>query len=138
MNNKEIYQKWMDAWNKDLSNLDGIADEDCTVHQKRTDGRDSGQNKGQRALAEVITSGRHYFDDVEMTLEIAPVAEGDYVSARWNFTGTYNGKMAGASAAAGTEMSFSGMDIFRIENGRIQDYWVSSDGIDLMTQLGIL
>gem|GEM_PF-4481812 len=32
MNNKDIYQKWMDAWNGNQSNMDGIVDENCTVH----------------------------------------------------------------------------------------------------------
>lgn len=137
MDNKDIYQKWMDAWNKDLASLDGIVDEDCTVHQARTDGKDSNLFKGQKALEEVITSGRYYFDKVKMTSAVGPIEEDKYVSARWDFTGKYNGKMDGASANIGTEVTFSGTDIFYIDDGKIKDYWVTSDGIDLMEQLGM-
>jgi predicted ester cyclase len=36
------------------------------------------------------------------------------------------------------KLIFSGMDIMRIENGRVAEYWVSSDGLYLMAQLGAL
>ena len=35
-------------------------------------------------------------------------------------------------------MSFGGIDIMRIEDGRLAEYWVTSDGLALMAQLGAL
>ncbi len=54
---------------------------------------------------------KYYFDDVEMTLAVGVIEDDKYVSVRWTFIAKYNGK--------------------------IKDYWVSSDGIDLMKQLGM-
>ena len=137
MNNKEIYNRWINAWNKDLSYLDNIVDDHCVVHQARTDGKDSKIIRGPEALMEIIKSGKYYFNDSKMTLEIGPISDGNYVSARWTFTGKYNGKMNDATAEEGDEVSFSGTDIFHIEKEKIKDYWVSSDVVDFMKQIGL-
>lgn len=108
------------------------------VHQARTDGKDSRSQTGPEALKEIISSGTYFFDDYKMALVVEPIAEGSYISARWNFTGKYNGKMDGAKADKGKEISFDGTDIFYIENGKVKDYWVSSDGIDFMKQLEMI
>jgi predicted ester cyclase len=46
--------------------------------------------------------------------------------------------MPGATAPEGTEVTFGGIDIMRVADGRLAEYWVSSDGISLMQQLGAL
>lgn len=132
---KTLYQKWIDAWNRDISILNQITDEDCIVHQARTDGKDSSLLKGVTALSNIITSGKYFFEDTTMALVVPPIEENNFVCARWNFTGHYNGKMVGAKAKNGKVVSFDGTDIFRIDKGKIIEYWVSSDGIDFMNQL---
>ncbi|HLR61915.1 MAG TPA: ester cyclase [Lentibacillus sp.] len=72
-----------------------------------------------------------------MTVEVGPISDGTYVSARWRLTGVYNGEIPGNRAESGKKMFFHGMDIFLVENRKIQDYWVGSDGTDLMEQLGM-
>ncbi|GGP10759.1 ester cyclase [Oceanobacillus neutriphilus] len=137
MSGKEIYQIWMMAWNKDVSFLNDITDEDCVVHQSRIDGKDSESTKGLAALKDVVESAKVYFDDVEMSLIVGPIEDRNYVSARWNFKGVYKGKMEGAKVEKGKLVSFDGTDIFFIENHKIKDYWVSSDVIDFMNQLKV-
>jgi hypothetical protein len=46
--------------------------------------------------------------------------------------------ISGATAAVGTPVSFGGIDLLRVEGGRFAEYWVSSDGLALMAQLGAL
>lgn len=137
MKKKEIYLKWMDAWNTDLSILDDIVSENCVVHQKRTDGKSSYDLTGPEALKGIIIDGLALFDEAEMSIEVGPIEEDDYVSARWTFTGSFKGGMPGAKAEKGKEMSFHGMDIFLIKEGLIHEYWVSSDVLDLMVQMGV-
>jgi predicted ester cyclase len=137
MSGKEIYQLWMDAWNEDISILQNIADENCIVHQARTDNKNSEGTVGVKALTDVVESAKYYFNNVEMSLVVQPIEEGNYISARWNFKGIYNGNMEGAKAEKGTIVSFDGIDIFHIENDKIKDYWVSSDVIDFMNQLEV-
>ncbi|WP_152655556.1 ester cyclase [Oceanobacillus sp. CFH 90083] len=135
MSGKEIYKIWMDAWNRDILFLNDITDENCIVHQARTDGKDSKSIKGIQALKDVVESAKEYFNNIEMSLVVEPIEDGNYVSARWNFKGIYNGEMEGAKAEKGKLVSFDGTDIFYIESGKIKDYWVSSDVIDFMNQL---
>ncbi|WP_130859948.1 ester cyclase [Gracilibacillus phocaeensis] len=137
-NGKQIYERWVQAWNQDISVLDDITSPDCTVHQARLDQQNSERQKGAEALKDMIGSGCAFFDDVKMSIETGPIEEGNYVSARWRFTGTYNGTMPGAQAKAGKVIAFQGMDIFFLEDGKIKDYWVSSDGVHFMQQMGML
>jgi predicted ester cyclase len=63
---------------------------------------------------------------------------GDLVAARWAGRGRYRGGMPGAIAAAGTPVGFGGIDLLRVRGDRFAEYWVSSDGLALMAQLGAL
>ncbi|MBO0993552.1 ester cyclase [Bacillus sp. SD088] len=137
MNGKSIYKVWVKAWNEDINVLDEIVDENCIVHQARTDGKDSKNKQGVEAMKDVIISSISFFDNIRMSLVVGPIEEDNYVSARWLFNGKYNGQMAGANAEKGKEISFEGTDIFQIRNGKIVDYWVSSDVVDFMNQLGM-
>ena len=74
----------------------------------------------------------------ELVTELGPVVEGDLVAARWAGRGRYRGGMPGATAAAGTPVAFGGIDLLRAHGDRFAEYWVSSDGLALMGQLGAL
>lgn len=137
MNDAKIYNLWIEAWNKDVDIIDRIAHEDCTVHQERVDDKNSKESRGPIALKELINTSKSFFKDYKMSLVLEPIIDGCYISARWRFTGVYNGGMEGAKAKEGTKISFEGNDIFYIENEKIKDYWVSSDGISFMKQLQV-
>ncbi len=135
---QKLYEYWVKAWNEDSDILDEITARDCHVHQARTDGESSMDTQGPEALKGIIRDACAFFNDVEMKVEVGPIIDESYLSARWKFTGTYNGEMPGAKARSGEAVAFNGMDIFLIENGKFKEYWVSSDGIDLMKQLQIM
>ncbi|MBF7018039.1 ester cyclase [Staphylococcus durrellii] len=138
MNNKKIYNLWIDAWNKDVDIIDIIAHENCTIHQERIDEKNSKEIRGPMALKELINTSKDFFKNYKMSLVVDPIVDNDYIAARWRFTGIYNGKMEGAKAKEGTKVSFEGTDIFYVEHEKIKDYWVSSDGISFMKQLQVL
>jgi hypothetical protein len=60
------------------------------------------------------------------------------MAARWVGRGRYRGGMPGATAPAGTPVAFGGIDLLRARDGQFAEYWVSSDGLQLMVQLGAL
>lgn len=134
---KELYYFWVKSWNDDSTLLDRLVDPECIVHQERTDGRSSYGPKGTAALKGLIEDSRALFTDIHMSVEVGPIVEEPFVSARWKFTGTYKGDMPGAKAAAGKAVFFHGMDIFLLKEGKIKEYWISSDGVDLMQQLEV-
>jgi len=64
------------------------------------------------------------------------VTEGDKVAFRWMMSGTHEGELMGV-APTGQRVAVMGIDIFRIENGEIIDYWGEFDVMGMLRQLGI-
>jgi steroid delta-isomerase-like uncharacterized protein len=63
------------------------------------------------------------------------IAEGDRVVARWTDGGTQHGEWMGI-APTGKRVTITGIDIYRIEQGKIAEYWCSEDELGLLRQLG--
>lgn len=76
------------------------------------------------------------FDDVKTSIEDL-LADGDRVVVRWNTSGRHIGDY-GKVTATGKTITMSGIDIFRLENGRVVECWSMWDGIDVFDQLGVL
>ncbi|MES9542170.1 ester cyclase [Actinomadura sp. NPDC000600] len=92
---------------------------------------------GADELVDMLRQGHAPFEDVAVTMDVGPIVDGDRVAARWTFSGRYRGGMPGAAAAEGTEISFSGHDVLRAEDGRFAEYWVISDTRSLSRALGV-
>jgi|SRR5687768_12557773 predicted ester cyclase len=127
---RQMYDRWMEMWNGKPELAAELVAPGCVVHQPPNDA--SGP-EGVRAMVEM---GRAPFEDITFRIEVEPIVEGDRLAARWSMTGHYRGGLPGATAEPGTEVSFGGIDIWRVEDGKIAEYWVSSDGLHLMAQLG--
>jgi hypothetical protein len=52
--------------------------------------------------------------------------------------GAHKGGFPVAKAEPGAPVKFAGADFLRVENGKVVEYWLSSNQLDLMTQLGML
>jgi len=52
--------------------------------------------------------------------------------------GTYAGGIPGSIAPAGTRIRFHGTDLWRVVDGRIREYWLSDDLLDLLQQVGVI
>lgn len=76
------------------------------------------------------------FPDLEGTIEDM-VAEGDLIASRWTFHGTHRGELMGIPPT-GKRITMSGMDVTRIENGRIAEMRVSMDQLGMLQQLGVI
>lgn len=64
------------------------------------------------------------------------VAEGDLVSVRTNWTGTYSGGYRGMEIAKPKPVTVRYANTYRIANGRIVENWASYDRLALAGQLG--
>jgi predicted ester cyclase len=136
---RQLYRHWMlELWNGDLSVATEIVTGDFVVHQARADGASSEETRGPEAVVRMVREGHAPFDGLTFEIEVGPVVEGDMVAARWVGRGRYRGGLPGATAPAGTPVAFGGMDLLRARDGRFAEYWVSSDGLQLMAQLGAL
>jgi len=65
------------------------------------------------------------------------IAEDDKVVARITMTGTHTGDFFGIPAT-GKKISFSGIYIVRIANGKIVEHWGEEDSVGLLQQLGAM
>jgi hypothetical protein len=130
-----LYRRWIEElWQAPDSELEALAAElfagDFVIHQAGAE-----YPTGPAAAVDLIRQARAPFTGIEVGLEVGPIADGGLVAARWYFAGAYAGGL-GVPAEDGTRVRFGGIDIMRAEGGRLAEYWVSSDGMHLMAQLG--
>jgi predicted ester cyclase len=136
---RRLYRRWMlELWNGDLAVAGELVTDDFVIHQARADGAGSEELRGPAAVVQLVRDGHAPFEDLTFEIEVGPLVEGDLVAARWAGRGRYRGGLPGASAPAGTPVRFGGIDLLRARDGRFAEYWVSSDGLALMAQLGAL
>lgn len=65
------------------------------------------------------------------------VAEGDRVVVRWTNNGTHVGEFLGIPPT-GRSFRIAGIDIHRLENGRLAEHWHVVDQLTMLQQLGLL
>ena len=80
-----------------------------------------------RLFRRAFPDGRSRIEDL--------IAEGDRVVARWTDGGTQRGEWMGI-VPTGKRVTMTGIDIYRIEQGRIAEFWCSEDELGLLRQLG--
>ncbi len=72
--------------------------------------------------------------DLHITTEDL-IAEGEKVAKLWSGTGTHKAELFGIPATE-KKIVLKGIEIFRIEDGKIVEVWVSWDVYGIMQQLG--
>ncbi len=75
------------------------------------------------------------FPDLRM-VQADTVTEGDKVAFRWVMSGAHEGEFMGV-APTGKRITVMGMDIIRVADGEMIDYWGEFDVIGMLRQLGI-
>jgi predicted ester cyclase len=104
----------------------------------------SGKDKTAAILTEYITDEemvQHIagfesaFPRYEITAEDM-IAEGDKVAVRARVQGTHKGDLMGI-APTGKQVSLPVLVIYRIADGKIAQYWLSVNQLELMQQLGV-
>jgi predicted ester cyclase len=136
---RQLYRRWiLELWNGDLAVAGELVTDDFVVHQARVDDAGSEEVRGPEAVVRMVRQGHAPFDDLTFQIEVGPVVEANMVAARWVGRGRYREGIPGATAPVGTPVAFGGIDLLRVRDGRFAEYWVSSDGLALMAQLGAL
>jgi steroid delta-isomerase-like uncharacterized protein len=91
---------------------------------------------GVQGINDVISACRAAFEHLNVTVEDM-IAEEDRVAARFTARGIHKGSFMGLPPT-GKPIAMTGMEIFRIENGKIAELWGEANLLGLMQQLGIL
>jgi steroid delta-isomerase-like uncharacterized protein len=91
---------------------------------------------GIEGINEVITTCRAAFEHLNVTIEDM-IAEGNNVVARFTARGIHKGNFMGLPAT-GKPITMTGIEIFRIKDGKIIELWGEVNLLGLMQQLGII
>lgn len=136
-NHEALISSWLNLWNGDYALAEKIIPADFRMHAAMLGGGDGSAVNTPAALVDWIAMSRTAIPDLVFTLEVGPLVDGDHIALRWRAVGTYAGGMPGASAPAGTPVDFTGTDLLRTEHGRLAEYWLNSDTLQLVTQLQV-
>ncbi len=110
------------------------ADEIYTPEHTSHDPQAPGVN-GAEAMKHYIGMYRAAFPDLRVSSDDI-IAEGDRVVIRWTARGTHQGELMGAPPT-GKQAVVTGINIFRVKDGRIAEEWVNWDTLGLLQQLGL-
>lgn len=128
--NKELVRQYIAAYNShDLEALDGLFLPDFMRHCKAT--------SEVRSLAEfngAVSQAAAAFPDEKIDT-VTMVAEADKVVVLRTWSGTQEASYAGLPATGRwAEIPF--FHLFRIEEGRIAEFWTEWDNVNFIAQLG--
>jgi steroid delta-isomerase-like uncharacterized protein len=93
--------------------------------------------RGPGGVKQWATSLRGGFPDDLWIKHHQIIAEGDLVMVRWESGGTHRGELFGIPAT-GKTTNVTGLDLFRIKDGKIAELWQEWNVMDYMQQLGAL
>ena len=131
--NKLLTQRvWEEVWHQgQLSRIDDLFTTDFVRHDPG--GREL---QGTEQNRQFIGSLRAAFPDVHYTVE-DQIAEGDKVVVRYRFRGTHLGAFQGIPPT-GKQVTYTGILIYRIGDGKITEQWTEFDLLGFLRQLGVL
>jgi steroid delta-isomerase-like uncharacterized protein len=127
---KTLIRRWIDeVWNKgDMAVADEIF---APTYVHRTP---MATLSNLEAFKKAISGFRAGLPDVKVTIEDV-LTDGDKVVTRWVITGTHRHELMGF-APTNKQITFSGITIQRVVDGKIVESWVEFDAGGLGQQLG--
>ena len=96
----------------------------------------SPQVRNRDGLKEVVRAFLAGCPDLHITIDEL-LAEGDTVTKRWTYHATHTGDLSGLPPT-GKHITMSGLELFRLESGKIVECWLGYDNLSLMQQLGVI
>jgi predicted ester cyclase len=129
--NKELIRemaKLLDA--EGISSLSKYVSSDCVVHYPG-----GMEVHGLEAIIEGSSQFNAAFPDMTHTIEDI-IAEGDKVAIRYTVKMTHTGEFQGIPPT-GNQVTGSIMEVCRIQEGKIAEWWQEADYLSLFMQLGM-
>ena len=92
-----------------------------------------GQVDGREGMRQILDLYHAVFPDLRVTTEEVLVS-GDRGVLRWSATGTHEGDQLGVPATH-RQVRMTGIDIVRIQDGRIVEHWGEGNSLEMMQQI---
>jgi steroid delta-isomerase-like uncharacterized protein len=115
----------------DIATLDEFYAADMVDHNPAP-----GQAPGLEGLKQSFMMFHSAFPDMSYTLEDI-IAEGDKVVTRGTIRGTHKGAFLGIPPT-GNQVAVTGIDIWRVADGKPVEVWHNEDQLGMMQQLGVI
>ena len=132
--NKAVIRRVLEAMNsRQLDGLDDLIAPDVVRHCPATPGVDV---RSLNQLKEFLRQDAEVFPDNTQTITHL-VAEGDLVAVWATYEGTQKGPM-GPFPPSGIRARFDFGAVFRVENGKITEWWITWDNMAILRALGHL
>ena len=131
--NRQLGARWAELWNADksLDVVDEIVDENFISHSTP-----AGLPPGREGVRIWATVFRTAFPDIQATADDV-IVEDDKVVERFSASGTFKGEFMGIPPT-GKSGGTTGINIFRVANGKIVEHWGNSDDLGMMQQMGVI
>ena len=127
------HKEWLEGHNPAI--VDEIYAPDCVIYSNHIP---RSQHFGREGFKSYGANLYTAFPDLKIHHDMVVTEEdGQYQMIYWTFSGTHDGPM-GDIPATGKQVSISGVDVFRVADGMIQELYLAQDAFSLMQQLGVI
>lgn len=131
--NKSLAHRFIDeVYNKgNLDFIDEVVAPNWVEHDPSSPEGMSSSLEGAKRFVEMY---RNAFPDIQITVEDL-IAEKNKVVTRWTARGTHQGELMGIPPS-GNRVEVTGINIDRIEGGKVVESWSNYDTLGMMQQIG--
>jgi len=133
---KEMSRRAIEMWASNNSDTPEDVFAENYVNHQESDVKGSADVRSLKTWKELLAEFHQAFSNCTTVCEIQ-IAEGDLVATRFQFTATNTGQYLG-HAPTGKEVTWTGIEIDRFENGKIVESWVDWDKYGFFQGLGFV
>ena len=119
-----LWTQWIELRNGAPENVDDILAATLVAHLPATATRPS-RSVGHPDLLGWAASVRSGFLNFQLSIQVGPILGVHLIAGRWGMRGI--ARSSGPWGKPGTVVEASGVDILRIEAGRIAELWINAD-----------
>ena len=113
-----------------LALIDELVSDDFVDHDPLP-----GQSPAKDGVGYFVNTMRAAFPDLRAKTTEPALVDGNLEAQYVVLTGTHQGELMGV-APTGRSVEFSGVDIIRVDGGKVVEHWGATDTMTLMQQIG--
>jgi len=133
---KEMSRRAIEMWASNNADTPEDVLAESYVNHQESDVRGSADVRSLETWKDLVADFHKGFSNCTTVCEIQ-IAEGDLVATRFQFTATNTGQYLGHEPT-GKEVTWTGIEIDRFENGKIVESWVDWDKYGFFQGLGFV
>ena len=120
----DMWERWLVMWNEDPEVAHEIIADEYRVHLPTAGATiDPAQIRDAAGMADWVRGFTGKFGDLTYYTDFGPMVDGDLATVRWIGTAVCQGKTGWPTDVPGTPITFVGVDILRIIEGKIVECW---------------